>query len=204
MAERFVKRAGVVENLHVERDANGDLAMDFFSCTVDGEVLRGGFHQVEFRNGDFLEFAIGFETGYPAVYAARSPSLLILWMPPHRVRGHAIQKICDIKWSFFYPTLAVILVGISEFFIDRDFGKNGFAADFRFYVMCFTITLIITVWIRLRFREFAVETTEVMRAFGYEHPEQVDLWVRHKTAQKALAASTNALPPLLKPWSYRY
>ncbi len=38
----------------------------------------------------------------------------------------------------------------------------------------------------------------------YEHPEMVDLWQEHKKAQKALATSTNTLPPLVKPWSYRY
>ncbi|ELX11455.1 hypothetical protein Jab_1c00380 [Janthinobacterium sp. HH01] len=70
--------------------------------------------------------------------------------------------------------------------------------------MFFVLTLIITMWIRSRFRAFAVETTEVMRALGYDHPEQVDLWVRHKAAQKAMAASMNTLPPLLEPWSYRY
>ncbi|MQA22815.1 hypothetical protein [Rugamonas rivuli] len=167
-------------------------------------MLRGGFHQVEFRNGDFIEFAVGFDTGYAAAHAARSPRLRILWMPPHRVRGHAIQKICDIRWSFFFPTLAIVLIGISEFLMGRNFGEDGLAADAWFYSMCFVLTLIITVWIRSRFRAFAVETTEVMRVLGYDHPEQVDLWVRHKAAQKAMAASTNTLPPLLEPWSYRY
>jgi len=178
--------------------------MDVFSCTVAGEVLKGGFYKVEFRNGDFIEFAVGFETGDATVYAVRSPSLRILWMPPHRVRGHAIQKICDIKWSLLFPTLTILLIGIAEFLMGRNFGEDGLAADAWFYSMFFVLTLIITVWIRSRFRAVAVETTEVMRALGYDHPEQVDLWVRHKAAQKALAASTNTLPPLLAPWSYRY
>ena len=47
----------------MERDASGDVGMDYFSCTTGGEALKGGFHKVEFRNGDFLEFALGFDTG---------------------------------------------------------------------------------------------------------------------------------------------
>jgi hypothetical protein len=66
------------------------------------------------------------------------------------------------------------------------------------------ITLVITVWIRWRFRGFAHQATEVLRVLGYDHPEDVDLNVVHKQAQKALAAATGTLPPLVSAWSYRY
>lgn len=184
--------------------AGNEIGMDFFSCTLDGAELRGAFHKVEFHDGDYMEFVVEPEGGYSTVHAARNPGTRILWMQPHQVRGHGVQKLCDIRWSFLYPAFAVVLVAISEFFVDKDFGTHGFSAELFFYSLVFFVTLIITVMIRLRFKGFARQATEVIRAFGYENPEMVDLWQQHKKAQKALAASTNTLPPLVKPWSYRY
>jgi len=221
------KVSGLVQNLRVEKgyqdlivnrrdgqaasaailstaSAGNEIGMDFFSCTIDGEELRGAFHQVEFHDGDYIEFVVEPEGKFSTVHAARNPATRILWMQPHQVRGHVAQKKCDIRWSVLYPLLAVVLVGISEFFIDKDYGTHGFSAELFFYSLVFGVTFVITVMIRLRFKGFARQATEVMRAFGYEHPEKVDLWQLHKKAQKALAASTNTLPPLVKPWSYRY
>ncbi|WP_161099892.1 hypothetical protein [Duganella vulcania] len=95
-------------------------------------------------------------------------------------------------------------MGISEVFIDKDYGTHGFSAELFLYSLVFGVTFVITMMIRLRFKGFARQVTEVLRAFGYENPEKVDLWQLHKKAQRALAASTNTLPPLVKPWSYRY
>lgn len=196
--------AGVVERLHVERDASGELSMDYFSCTVDGVALRGGFYKVQFQEGDFIEFAVDYASGCACVHAARSPSLRILWMLPYRIRGHARQRICDIQSSVLYPTLAVTLVAICELLTGEDFGQRGFVAEFWFYFLFFMLTLAITVFIRRFFRVCAVETTEVLRAFGYAHPEHVDLSRRHRQLQAALAASTGTRPPALEFWSYRY
>lgn len=184
--------------------AGNEIGMDFFSCTIDGAELRGAFHQVEFHDGDYIEFVVDPAEKFSAVHAARNPGTRILWMQPHQVRGHTAQKLCDMRWSLLYPLLAVVLVGISEFFIDKDYGTHGFSAELFFYALVFGVTFVITVMIRLRFKGFARQATEVMRAFGYENPEKVDLWQLHKKAQRALAASTNTLPPLVKPWSYRY
>lgn len=200
----LAKVAGVVENLHVVRDASGEIGMDFFICTVNDAELRGAFHQVEFQDGDYMELVVESEGELATVHAARNPGTRMLWMQPHQVRGHAAQKLCDIRWSFLYPAAAVVLVGISEFFVDKDFGTHPFSAELLFYSLVFFVTMAITVMIRLRFKGFARQATEVIRALGYEHPEMVDLWQEHKKAQKALAASTNTLPPLVKPWSYRY
>lgn len=204
--ERPLKRVdGVVENLRIEyASAGAEIGMDFFACSVDGLELRGAFHKVEFHDGDYIEFVVEPEGEFSTVHAARNPGTRMLWMPPHQVRGHAAQKLCDIRWSFLYPTAAVALVGISEFFVDPDFGAHAFSAELLFYSLVFFVTLAITVMIRLRFKGFARQTTEVLRAFGYEHPEMVDLWQLHKQAQKVLAGATNTLPPLVTPWSYRY
>jgi hypothetical protein len=184
--------------------AGAEVSMDFFACTVDGMPLRGAFHKVEFVNGDQIEFVIEPEGDFFTVHAARSPAARMLWMSQHQIRGINAQKACDLRWSVMYPTLAVIGIAICEFFRDENFGKYPFSAELMFYSLVFFSTLAITVWIRMRFRGFAHQATEVLRAFGYEDPEDVDLNRVHKQAQKALAASSGTLPPLVEPWSYRY
>lgn len=49
-----------------------------------------------------------------------------------------------MRWSLLYPLLAVVLVGISEFFIDKDYGTHGFSAELFFYSLVFGVTFVIT------------------------------------------------------------
>jgi len=197
---------GQVASATVLSTASGgaEVSMDFFACNVDGMGLRGAFHKVEFANGDQIEFVVEPEADFYVVHAARSPTARMLWMQPHQIRGISAQKACDIRWSLMYPSLAVIAIAIAEFFRNDGLSTGTFDVDPMLYAIMFFITLVITVWIRWRFRGFAHQATEVLRAFGYEHPEDVDLGRLHKKAQKALAASTGTLPPLVNPWSYRY
>ena len=197
---------GQVASATVLSTASGgaEIGMDFFACTVDGMALRGAFHKVEFANGDQIEFVVEPEADFYTVHAARSPTVRLLWMQSHQIRGISAQKACDIKWSLMYPSLAVIGIAIAEFFRNDGLSTGKFDVDPMLYAIMFFITLVITVWIRWRFRGFAHQATEVLRAFGYEHPEDVDLGRLNKKAEKAMAASTGTLPPLVNPWSYRY
>ena len=181
-----------------------EIGMDYFSCTVDGAPLRGAFHQLEFQDGDYVEFVVASEGDASTVHAARNPATRMLWMLPHQVRGHVAQRWCDIRWGIQWPTLSVALVATGEYFRNKDFGTYGWWSDLGFYSLVFFTTLVITVWIRLRFKGYARQATEVFRAFGYDRPEMVDAWVEHKKAQKELAARTKTLPALVTSWSYRY
>lgn len=184
--------------------AGAEVSMDFFACTVNGMSLRGAFHKVEFVNGDHIEFVIEREADLFIVHAARSPAARMLWMPQHQIRGINAQIACDIRWSLMFPSLAVLMMITMQFFGREDFGKRPLSDELMLYSMVFSVTFVITVWIRMRFRGFAREATEVLRAFGYENPEHVDLGRLHKQAEKAVAAATGVLPPLVEPWSYRY
>ena len=197
---------GQVASATVLSNASGgaEIGMDFFACTVNGAALRGAFHKVEFGNGDLIEFVVEPEDDFFTVHAARSPAARLLWMKPHQVRGASAQNVCDIKWSLMFPSLAVLMMITMQFFGREDFGKRPLSDELMLYSMVFSVTFVITVWIRMRFRGFAREATEVLRAFGYENPEHVDLGRLHKQAEKAVAAATGGLPPLVEPWSFRY
>ena len=184
--------------------AGAEVSMDFFACTVNGMSLRGAFHKVEFVNGDQIEFVIEPEGDFFIVHAARSPAARMIWMSQHQIRGINAQKACDIRWSIMYPFLSVLFVVAVQFFMTDQLGTWPLWAHLQLYAMMFATTFVITVWIRSRFRGFAYQATEVLRALGYENPEDVDLNRVHKQAQKALAASTGTLPPLVSAWSFRY
>ena len=184
--------------------AGAEVSMDFFACTVNGMSLRGAFHKVEFVNGDHIEFVIEPEGDFFIVHAARSPAARMLWMSQHQIRDINAQKACDIRWSVMYPLLSVLLMIAVQFFMTDQLGNRPLTVELTLYAMMFSMTFVITVWIRSRFRGFAYQATEVLRALGYENPEDVDLNRVHKQAQKALAAATGKLPPLVSAWSYRY
>ena len=178
--------------------------MDFFACTVDGKALRGAFHKVEFVNGDQIEFVIEPGSDFFTVHAARSPAERLIWMSQHQIRGINAQKACDIRWCIIYPLLSMPFMIVSQFFLAGDSDMPPLSVQLATCAGMFLITFVITVWIRSRFRGFAYQATEVLRALGYEHPEDVDLNRVHKQAQKALAAATGTLPPLVSAWSFRY
>jgi hypothetical protein len=184
--------------------AGAEVSMDFFACTVNGISLRGAFHKVEFVNGDEIEFVIEPESDFFTVHAARSPAARLIWMSQHQIRGINAQKACDIRWSIIFPLLSVLLMIAMQFFMTDQLGERPLWAELQLYAMVFLTTFVITVWIRSRFRGFAYQATDVLRALGYDDPEDVDLNRVHKQAQKALAAATGTLPPLVSAWSYRY
>jgi hypothetical protein len=184
--------------------AGAEVSMDFFACTVNGMSLRGAFHKVEFVNGDQIEFVIETDGDFFAVHAARSPAARLLWMSQHQIRGINAQKACDIRWCIMYPLLSMPFSIVLLFFLAGDSEMLPLSALLGICAGMFLITFIITVWIRSRFRGFAYQATEVLRALGYEQPEDVDLNLVHKQAQKALAAATGTLPPLVSAWSFRY
>jgi hypothetical protein len=184
--------------------AGAEVSMDFFACTVDGKALRGAFHKVEFANGDQIEFVIETEDDFFSVHAARSPAARMLWMSQHQIRGINAQKACDLRWCIMYPLLSMPFAIVAQFLLARGSGMLPLPVQLGICGAMFLMTFVITVWIRIRFRGFAYQTTEVLRALGYENPEDVDLNQVHKQAQKALAAATGTLPPLVSAWSYRY
>ena len=184
--------------------AGAEVSMDFFACTVNGMSLRGAFHKVEFVNGDQIEFVIEPEGDFFIVHAARSPAARMIWMSQHQIRGINAQKACDIRWCVMYPLLSIPFWLVAQFFLAGDSDLPPFSDQLVVCAGNFLITFAITVWLRSRFRGFAYQATEVLRALGYENPEDVDLNRVHKQAQKTLAAATGTLPPLVSPWSYRY
>ena len=184
--------------------AGAEVGMEFFACTVNGMSLRGAFHKVEFTNGDQIEFVIEPEADFFTVHAARSPAARMLWMSQHQIRGINAQKACDLRWCIMYPLLSIPFWIVAQFFLAGDSGMLPLSVQLASCAGIFLMTFVITVWIRIRFRGFAYQATEVLRALGYENPEDVDLNRVHKQAQKALAAATGTLPPLVSPWSYRY
>ena len=184
--------------------AGAEVSMDFFACTVNGMSLRGAFHKVEFVNGDHIEFVIEPAGDFFTVHAARSPTARMLWMSQHQIPGINAQKACDLRWCIMYPLLSMPASIVALFLLSGDSDMPPILVLLGSSAIVFLGTFLITVWIRWRFRGFAHQATEVPRALGYDHPEDVDQNVVHKQAQKALAATTGTLPALVSAWGFRY
>jgi hypothetical protein len=78
---------------------DAEISVDRFTCTVNNVVFTGRFHEIQFKSGDEIEFVVEMTQNNGVVYAARSPSMRLLWMMPHQMRGKAAQKKSDVKWS---------------------------------------------------------------------------------------------------------
>jgi hypothetical protein len=181
-----------------------DIDVEYFTCVVNGLPLAGHFHKVGFTEGEEVEFVIEEQNGGGIVHAARSPNQRILWMLPYQTRGHLAQKKSDWKWTWILSLISLFLVFLSEtFFFDRD--KNEpIIYQLWFYLGIFSVVFLINAAIRRRFTHFAKSATDVLGAFGYPNPEQVDLYKQHSLAQTKLKQETGQLPPSVDTWSFRY
>jgi hypothetical protein len=181
-----------------------EISVQCFTCEVNGMLLAGRFFEVQFKDGDAIEFVVEKTEHGAVVSAARSSSKRILWMLPHQMRGYLAQKKSDRRWSLILSFFAGVL---PTGFAYWEFGNNASRSLLGFlpiFFMMFFITLLINIWARSKFTGHAQQATEVIKALGYPNPEQVDLPALGKLAQKKLQAQLGKHPGFPKPWSFRY
>jgi hypothetical protein len=181
-----------------------EISVQCFTCEVNGMLLAGRFFEVQFKDGDAIEFVVEKTEHGAVVSAARSPSKRMLWMLPHQMRGYLAQKKSDMKWSLILSILAVLVVGVCETLFFKNNGDEPFYYAIIFYISVFLIVWLINIWARSKFTVYAQQATEVIKALGYPNPEQVDLPALGKLAQKKLQAQLGKHPGFPKPWSFRY
>ncbi len=181
-----------------------EISVDCFTCTVNNLLLGGRFHEVQFKDGDEVEFVIEQTPHGAVVYAARSPSKFLLWMLPHQMRGVAAQKRSDIKWTLIF---SLVVPSLFTFFAWLKLPTNGTEPLWLFPLMFFLIFLgifAVSFWVFFRLSRHSKQATEVIRALGYKNPENVDLPALSKIAEKRIQIQTGKLPSVLSPWSFWY
>jgi hypothetical protein len=191
-------------NLASTSMGGAEIGMDFFTCTVNGILLEGGFYRLEFKEGESVDFVVERETGRNIVKAARSPEQRIIWMLPHQERGQIAQKRSNIKWMLILSALAAAVLAVVEFYRFPKLIQGCLHCYILSIFGAFLLVFVVMGYAFWRLYGFSKEATEVIEALGYQNPAEVDLHSQHKQAQKKLHQETGKLPPLVQPWSFRY
>lgn len=189
--------------------ASGDTgyAMSYFVGKLGDKTVRGRFYEPDFKNGDAMDM-VGIRNGdaYDIV-AARRPADRMLWFLPSHRRGHAAHKKWAVKWSLILAFVIVPLISLS-LGLYAETKLEEF--EWIFLLMWVgigigvgLITLIISYEMYTKSIGAAYETTGILKTFGYENPELVDLKTISDPVVDALTKETGkyCLP---KAFSYRY
>ena len=188
--------------------ASGDTGytMSYFIGKLRDKTVRGRFYEPDFKNGDAMDM-VGIRDGdtYDIV-AARRPADRMLWLLPSHKRGHAAHKKWAIKWSLILAfVISPLMMGCLYFLMEgfSDFNLKFFLFIIGIGFLFGLITLVISYEMYTKSIGAAYETTGILKAFGYVHPESVDLKTISDPVVDALTKVTGkyCLP---KAFSYRY
>jgi hypothetical protein len=198
--------AGQLPSSTILANASQGAAVDveFFTCVVNDLRLFGHLHRVEFKAGDEMEFVIERYLGRGSVQAARSPAHRLIWMRPYQTRGLMAQQKNNTKWRYIVSFLGgSIPTAFFLFFLPED--KNSPLWFYpAIFLGIFLTTLGISFLITRRFHAFSLVATEVIRAFGYDTPESVDLPALSTMAEQKLRDQAATSPMSFQPWRFHY
>jgi hypothetical protein len=183
---------------------DAEISVDRFTCTVNNVVFTGRFHEIQFKSGDEIEFVVEMTQNNGVVYAARSPSMRLLWMMPHQMRGKAAQKKSDVKWSLIIALCLTSIFELCDFFFIKTVSGRHWKYDLIGVIGFFSIVLLVCLWVRRRLFRHSLLATEVIKALGYENPDAVDLPALSKYARKNILQLTGKDPGSPAQWSFWY
>ncbi len=167
--------------------------------------LIGSLHQVEFANGQEVEFVVEHSAGWGHVHAARHAATRTLWVLPHQTRGTLAQARHDKKWTLILSVL-IPAIGLAALLSMIPFGHGNpfWFAALSFGVMVM-LAYLMNIALRLPLRDISERATKVFHALGYERPAEVDLPARDLLAEQAAwQAESGQRPPARQLWRYRY
>lgn len=184
--------------------SGGEIDMEYFTCTVNEKILKGGFHKVNFKDGELVEFVARIDSEVFSVHAARSDSQRILWMLPYQGRGYKANRVSDIKWTLILSLFSVFAAQLIIIMAVDEYMTMPIFYQLLTLGMIFATVVAVNIFARSRFTDFAKEATDVFGALGFENPSEIDLYQIHKEAEKKLRQETNSLPPLVATLSFRF
>lgn len=184
--------------------AGAELEMDFFSCSVDGEIISGRFYKVEFKDGQHIDFAVKVESGQRDVQAARDPLRRLVWTLPYRTKGHLAQRESNFVGSFATSICSAVVLPIAIIFADHEPGHlpsemAGYGAFLGFFS-----TLIVSYRVCRRVFRTSSQATEAFKVLGFADPANLNLPRGHRKAERRYAAETGESEAEDRPWCFRH
>lgn len=183
--------------------ANADMEMDFFTCTVGSEKIKGSFYKVGFENGQYIEFAISqYEDNQ--VHAACDPLKRLIWTRPHRTKGYLAQKRSNLVGSIVISIIAAISLFLAGY-LSGDTGRP-LRMQSAVYQGClsFVLTIILCFFVCRRIYDDPIGATLAFDALGFLDPSKVNLPRIHRQAKKFYKAESGSEDVEDVPWRFRY
>lgn len=184
--------------------AGAELEMDFFSCSVYGEIISGRFYKVEFKDGQHIDFAVKVESGQRDVQAARDPLRRLVWTLPYRTKGHLAQRESNFVGSFATSICFAMVLSVAIIFADHEPGYlplevAGYGAFLGFFLM-----LIVSYRVCRKVFRTSWQATEAFKVLGFADPANLDLPRGHRKAERRYAAETGESEAEDRPWCFRH
>lgn len=185
---------------HITLDT--EVATRFFVCRVGADEISGSFHEVEFRDGDKIDFAVKNEEGKLVAMAARDPVKQLIWVQLYMTRGHLAQRRHYLRWgallSIVLPMMIAAFETYSAIRSQGYFDWLGVFTGIGLIIMLGSINFLVC----RRFYSASYEATEVFKALGYADPANVNL-PKGESFWAGLKGITGDNWVASEPWRYR-
>ncbi|WP_332879582.1 hypothetical protein [Massilia sp. S19_KUP03_FR1] len=179
-----------------------------FGCKVSGQSVIGWFHQVEFSNGDYIDFVVRENSHYKYARAARDPLLRLFWSAEFHTRGHLAERKSRSSGALKATAWVSILLFAAAFFAgDESTLPTSDRLTVLLLVTGFWFAVIYLFFWLTSFRSDSNmhEATEIFEILGFADPANVNLPKGHRRSDKRYAAeSGEAREWFCNPMRFRY
>jgi hypothetical protein len=187
----------------INSSVGAEIEMEFFSCTVRGEVIKGSFYKVEFKNGQVIDFVIN-QWSDKEVLAARDPLRRIIWAQPYCTKGHHAQLKSNIEGSLLISAFAAMALFAADYFSGSSERLSRLESAISQGVVSFILTLIVCFFVCRRIFKDSLNATLIFEVLGFSGAAYVNLPKGNRKAEKNYAAETGDDELEDVPWRFRY
>jgi hypothetical protein len=185
-------------------NSDAEIKMEFFTCVVGSTAVEGRFYKVEFDNGQYMDFAVETQSGRFTVCGARDPIRRLVWMLPHKSKGHLAQRRSNLIGILIISMAAAIIFFWLGYFVGHEDRQFRLSRAKVMSVISFLMMLIISFRVCKKVFRHSIDTTRVFEAFGFIDPPNVNLPRGNSKAEKRYAAQTGERAVFFKHCRYRY
>ncbi|MCW7536721.1 hypothetical protein OOT46_02485 [Aquabacterium sp. A7-Y] len=177
-------------NLSLASSDDGAFEMQYFSGKLGDRPVVGRFYEPDFKDGDFLELVAAPNGGVYEALAVRRPSDRVMWLLPEHSAGHVAHRRKMVRYGWLSSgALLAFFFGMLSYVIHETGGmtpglRRWLTNDYMEVLLTLMMIIAGTYWLCYRFfvvtllsrtSRYAYMTTGILRSFGYERPEQVDV-----------------------------
>ncbi len=184
--------------------SGAEIAMTGFSCTANDVPVVGAFYNVGFSENEVIEFVGEMDKGKFLAVAARSESQKIIWTIPYHDCGHIALSRKGMRFCLIFSLFFAFAISAAWAAITGLSPKVPLAVNAGLPAIAFTMSMIITLWVRSHFTKSSKNATLIFGALGFPRPGEVDLPAIHKLADEKFRQEGNVGPPIFGLWCYRY